>query len=424
MARNGSGVYSLPAGSTAADGESADASDINVPFQDLEADANVARPIVAGGTGATSAAGARTNLGVAGTTANETVTGNWDIVGNWTFTGDPTINGTLTVTAADTDEQLRVYDSAYGPGDWPSFSDGDASAIFAKSGNSTHYLYMNSENGAEQGILWGDSLEANLGSIAFVGTDGNTDTDSNQMRLELDGDAGITLIKSTSAAGNTESRIGINTYSVSSNVNLDMSSCQDGLALPRFLGSVPTNATPDGTLIFANSADDLYLRTAATWTRMLKEGDAGLGDFETAVATTSGQSVSISTSIPSGAKQIEILLRDISLDGGTDDVVVQVGPAGGIVTSGYNSVAYRGSVERTDTSGFVMVTSSSSREIIGKMVLDHAGSNVWISSHACSFSHGGGDVALAGELTRISIAVNGTPTDSFDAGSVQIRVTS
>ncbi len=65
MPRNGSGVYSLPAG-LPLNGETSDATDdIRTPFSDLEADMNTARPIVAGGTGATSAADARTNLGLA-----------------------------------------------------------------------------------------------------------------------------------------------------------------------------------------------------------------------------------------------------------------------------------------------------------------------------------------------------------------------
>lgn len=65
MSRNGAGVYSLPAGSTVANGDVSDASDLNIPLADLESDANTARPIVAGGTGATTAADARTNLGLA-----------------------------------------------------------------------------------------------------------------------------------------------------------------------------------------------------------------------------------------------------------------------------------------------------------------------------------------------------------------------
>lgn len=63
MSRNGSGVYSLPAGSVVANGDTSDATDVNTPLADIAADLNVARPIVAGGTGATSATGARISLG-------------------------------------------------------------------------------------------------------------------------------------------------------------------------------------------------------------------------------------------------------------------------------------------------------------------------------------------------------------------------
>lgn len=65
MPRNGSGIYSLPAGSTVANGDTSDATDLNTPLADLVADANAARPVVAGGTGATSASAARANLGLA-----------------------------------------------------------------------------------------------------------------------------------------------------------------------------------------------------------------------------------------------------------------------------------------------------------------------------------------------------------------------
>jgi len=62
LARDGSGTYSLPAGSTIANGDTSDASDLNTPLADIAADLNVARPIVAGGTGATTAAAARANI--------------------------------------------------------------------------------------------------------------------------------------------------------------------------------------------------------------------------------------------------------------------------------------------------------------------------------------------------------------------------
>ncbi|WP_068305913.1 hypothetical protein [Pararhodobacter sp. CCB-MM2] len=62
MPRNLSGVYNLPAGYEASDGTLATAAQHNDPLEDLQADANTARPISAGGTGATTEAGARTNL--------------------------------------------------------------------------------------------------------------------------------------------------------------------------------------------------------------------------------------------------------------------------------------------------------------------------------------------------------------------------
>ena len=64
MARSPGGVYSLPPGSTITNGDTSDATDVNTPLQDLETDMNTPRPIVAGGTGASSAASARTNLGL------------------------------------------------------------------------------------------------------------------------------------------------------------------------------------------------------------------------------------------------------------------------------------------------------------------------------------------------------------------------
>jgi microcystin-dependent protein len=63
MSRNPSGVYSLPPGSAAVDNTEIDPVVYNALLADLESDLNLARPIVAGGTGATSADAALTSLG-------------------------------------------------------------------------------------------------------------------------------------------------------------------------------------------------------------------------------------------------------------------------------------------------------------------------------------------------------------------------
>lgn len=69
MSRNGAGVYTLPPGSTVSNGDISDAADVNTPFSDLETDMNTPRPVVAGGTGASSAAAALVNLGLTATAA-------------------------------------------------------------------------------------------------------------------------------------------------------------------------------------------------------------------------------------------------------------------------------------------------------------------------------------------------------------------
>jgi hypothetical protein len=64
MARNGSGIYSKPAGTTATAGVTIESAKYNAVIDDLVTDANTPRPIVAGGTGASTASAARTALGL------------------------------------------------------------------------------------------------------------------------------------------------------------------------------------------------------------------------------------------------------------------------------------------------------------------------------------------------------------------------
>lgn len=78
MARNGSGVYSIPAGTAAVSGDPISSSKFNTLVDDLVDDANDPRPVVAGGTGASSASGARTNLGLGTASTSNVQSSNTD----------------------------------------------------------------------------------------------------------------------------------------------------------------------------------------------------------------------------------------------------------------------------------------------------------------------------------------------------------
>lgn len=80
MPRNGSGVYSKPAGTTAVANATIESAKYNSTIDDLVTDANAARPITAGGTGATSAAAALVNLGADGKVVYAAKSGNYTAV--------------------------------------------------------------------------------------------------------------------------------------------------------------------------------------------------------------------------------------------------------------------------------------------------------------------------------------------------------
>ncbi len=63
MPRDGSGVYTKPANTTASPNTTIESTKFNTLIDDITADLNTDRPVVAGGTGASSAGDARANLG-------------------------------------------------------------------------------------------------------------------------------------------------------------------------------------------------------------------------------------------------------------------------------------------------------------------------------------------------------------------------
>lgn len=141
----------------------------------------------------------------------------------------------------------------------------------------------------------------------------------------------------------------------------------------------------------------------------------------TSQATTSGTEFDF-TGIPSTAKRITVIFNEVSLSG-SDNLLVQIGDAGGFETTGYTSASSTGAVT-TATNGFIVRINSSSMTASGTMTIVNVSGNIWISSHVVARSGtsetpvGGGTKTLSDVLTQIRITRTGT--DTFDGGSVNI----
>jgi hypothetical protein len=146
----------------------------------------------------------------------------------------------------------------------------------------------------------------------------------------------------------------------------------------------------------------------------------------TAVAASSGTAV-LFTGIPSWVKRITVMFNEVSLSG-TDSILVQIGDAGGVETTGYvsSSTGFSGASGSTSssTSGFIVVSTAAAFINSGSLVLTLIGSNLWVSSGAGKLATNtcwvaGGSKTLSDTLTQINITVTGANT--FDgAGTINI----
>jgi len=188
---------------------------------------------------------------------------------------------------------------------------------------------------------------------------------------------------------------------------------------------------------------DMIARVAGAWVRVPKGaagqvlrqndaltapvwGDAIVSD--TSQATTSGTAFDF-TGIPAWVTRITIEFVGVSLSG-TDNILVQVGTSGGVVSSGYSSVSgtLAGGSTASDgsTAGMIVRVGDAADTISGHMTISLQQPGTWGSSHTVSrgqvtvgVSLGGGRITPGGTVTRIRITRTGS--DTFDAGAVNIK---
>lgn len=142
--------------------------------------------------------------------------------------------------------------------------------------------------------------------------------------------------------------------------------------------------------------------------------------------TLSGTSVTF-TGIPAGTKIINICFVGVSA-AGNSSMLIRIGDAGGIETTGYSSTAIYLTAAAMDatsgTTGFTSIAPDGSKVFSGivTLALENATSFTWVESGVLSdpFSDAtmivGGSKSLSAELTQLSI----TCPDSFDAGQINI----
>lgn len=149
----------------------------------------------------------------------------------------------------------------------------------------------------------------------------------------------------------------------------------------------------------------------------------------TYTATTSGTSVTFG-SIPAYVTRIDIGLVGVSLSGGTDHLMIELGDSGGLETTGYlgSVVNPAGTSTATFSTAFDLNPGAASAAnawhgIVSLRLMDRS-SNTWSMSSQIATSntggvhHGSGSKALSGTLTQFALKVSGTPTDAFDSGAV------
>ena len=385
MPRDGSNVYSPPAGTLATTLTAIESAPYNAFVQDLTLLANEARPISAGGTGANNAAAARTELGVPASAQASTVSGAWTVSAGWTVSGNWNISGNWTFSAP-----IVVETSAAG----------DLLTLSSKVGNANdpQLVFRKSRggNGPASQIVAGDDL----GNIVFQGFNATGYVEAASIRADSTTNTGNLAAEMIYSAA-THRFVGDVNWTAVTNNNA--------------VGGVPVLVNVGGNPGLPAINGSQLIGVARSWTE--------IGP----TATTSGTAFNV-TSIPSSITELELTFFNISLSG-SDHLLMQIGAGGSPTTTGYTSsssaVSTGGTAVISATNGVAVYSASSANTISGTLRFQKVpGVNSWVSSHVVSAGatlsvFGGGSVTISGVLDNLRLTRTGS--DTFDGGSFFVR---
>lgn len=172
--------------------------------------------------------------------------------------------------------------------------------------------------------------------------------------------------------------------------------------------------------------DDDAPTLTGTETFTNKTISGGANNLDSVVATTSGATVDISTSVPSWVKQMYVNFNGVSTNG-TDDILVQIGSTT-YTTSGYiSNASLNNNTPSSNTGGFritqVSVAADAYYGIVTINLLD-AATDTWVYTSSIYGATGRqhmarGILVLGGTLDRVRLTTT-SGTDTFDAGNVSL----
>lgn len=185
-----------------------------------------------------------------------------------------------------------------------------------------------------------------------------------------------------------------------------------------------------GDLFYALGAEQITTLAKGLPFARLKMDSTGAfpewGPINQGTLTSTASGGPYNANIPEGVSRIEVLFDQISLDS-TGNWFVQIGPAAGVATTGYESGSSSRIADQSGTAGFVMLANDPAVILSGRMTLTlmDAGTNLWISDHTLfnqgtgAHRSGAGRIALSGTLQRFRL--NFTAGNNPDGGQFRIQ---
>ena len=154
------------------------------------------------------------------------------------------------------------------------------------------------------------------------------------------------------------------------------------------------------------------------------------GVYKAEVATTSGTSATIGSSIPSWVKRIEVDFIGLS-GSGTSTFILQIGDSGGLEVTGYSGSAWTmasGSGANSGA-GFLLQQANAAAAVLhggGVLTLENESTNTWSwkgmlgNSNIADVQLSASTKSLTGTLTTLSLTTTGG-ADTLDAGVARMR---